>query len=271
MVIDFHTHTINYDFFQPWFLDRIKETAGNFDNLRAEFSQANDFSRFLSECGIDFAVVMADHSEEVTGLCSNETVHSFCQDTDKLIPFCNINPLKEKDPVWKLRECVEKGFKGLKLYPTYQFFNMNDPVLYPLYELAQEIGMPVSYHTGISVFKGSRVKYGEPIHIDDVAVDFPDLKIIMAHSGRGTWYEQAALMAKLHKNVYMEISGLPARKLLTYFPDLERLQDKVVYGSDWPEITNIKKSIDTIKGLPISEEAKEKILGGNAKRLLGID
>jgi len=106
--------------------------------------------------------------------------------------------------------------------------------------------------------------------MDDVAVDFPDLVLVQSHCGRPIWYETATAMARLHKNVYMEVAGLPPQRLLTYFPELERLIDKVIYGSDWPGVPTIKENIPTIQGLPIREESKRKILGDNAARLLGL-
>jgi predicted TIM-barrel fold metal-dependent hydrolase len=163
------------------------------------------------------------------------------------------------------------GFRGVKLYPTYQQFYANDSRLYPLYAKAQEKGIPVMIHTGSSIFRGSRLKYGDPLYMDDVAVDFPELILLMAHSGRGFWYNRAYFLAKLHANVYMEISGLPPQKLLNYFPELERVADKVIFGSDWPGMPHIRRNIEAIRSLPLEEETKEKILGGNAARILGLD
>jgi hypothetical protein len=93
----------------------------------------------------------------------------------------------------------------------------------------------------------------------------------MAHSGRGFWYDRAYFLTRLHANIHMEVSGLPPQKLLTYFPELERVADKVIFGSDWPGMPHIKRNIELIRGLPLKEETKEKILGGNAARILGID
>jgi predicted TIM-barrel fold metal-dependent hydrolase len=142
--------------------------------------------------------------------------------------------------------------------------------MYPLYAKAQELGIPILVHTGSSVFKGARIKFGDPLHLDDVAIDFPELKLLLAHGGRPFWYEQAFWMAQRHANVYLEISGLPAKNLLTYFPRLESLADKVVYGSDWPGYPYIRRNIEAINALPMSEQAKEKILGDNAAGLLGM-
>jgi len=163
-----------------------------------------------------------------------------------------------------------RSWRGLKLGPTYGHFYPNDAVLYPAYAVAQEKGIPVLVHTGTSVFKGSKLKYGAPLLLDEIAVDFPDLVIVQAHSGRGFWYDQAFTLARYHQNVYMELAGLPPHKLFIYFPQLERLADKVLFGSDYPGVPSLRGNIEAIRALPLSEEAKEKILGGNARRLLGV-
>jgi predicted TIM-barrel fold metal-dependent hydrolase len=177
----------------------------------------------------------------------------------------------ENNPARALEELVMKrGFKGLKLYPTYQYFYPNDNKLYPLYSMAQELGVPIMFHTGSSVFKGARIKYGEPLYFDDLAVDFPDLDILMVHSGRGFWYDQAFFLTKLHPNLYMEIAGLPPQRLLSYFPEFERNADKIIYASDWPGVPDLIGNIQQIRDLPLSEASKQKILGLNAARILRL-
>jgi len=189
-----------------------------------------------------------------------------------LLPFASLNPYIEGDLASRLEQLVlQQGFRGIKLYPVYQHHYTNDPRLYPLYARAQELGIPALVHTGSSAFKGARIKYGDPLHLDDVAIDFPKLNLLMAHGGRPFWYEQAFWMARRHPNVYLEISGLPGRKLLEYFPRLEEIAEKVVYGSDWPGNPYLRRNIEAIHDLPLGFEAKQLILGGNAARLLGLE
>lgn len=226
--------------------------------------------KMLHTNGVDYGIVLTEISPITTGIITNEAVLEFCRGHEALIPFANINPFMVANAAEELERCVlEMGFKGLKLYPTYQGFYANDNMVYPLYAKAQELDIPVMIHTGSSIFKGARLKYGDPLWVDDVAEDFPDLVLIQAHSGRGFWYGRAFLLARLHRNVHMEIAGLPPKKLLEYFPDLERNADKIIFGSDWPGLPSIQANIEAVRSLPISEETKAMILGGNVARILG--
>lgn len=271
-IIDFHIHPVNYEYYGESALEWIKSLHADKD--WQDFSLVNsdpiNFVRFLKENSIDYGVVMAELCPAVTGTCSNEYVLQFCKGQDSLIPFASINPYLTGNLRKELQLLVEVGFRGLKLYPTYQYFYPNESFLYPLYAKAEELQIPVMFHTGSSIFKGARLKFGDPLFLDDVAVDFPGLNIILVHGGRGFWYDRAFFLARLHDNVYMEVAGLPPQKLMDYFPELERIAGKVIFGSDWPGVTDLRANIEAIRQLPLSESAKEKILGGNAFKLLKI-
>ncbi len=273
LVIDFHVHAPLYETYTPSALTWITSQQGiSEQEYREKYANPQVTIDCLRENGVDYAVFMAELSPIATGSCSNEYVAKFCEGQEMLFPFASINPYLHNRPGAELDYWVsERGFKGVKLYPTYQYFYPNDRMMYPMYAKAQELGIPVMVHTGSSVFKGARMKYGDPIYIDDIAVDFPDLNILMVHSGRGFWYDRAFFLARLHENVYMEIAGLPPSRLLTYFPELERNADKIIFGTDWPGLNSIAENIETIRSLPISEEAKDKILGLNAARILKIE
>ena len=272
-VIDFHIHTVFYEQYNDSPLAWVKNMHGN-EKWEKYYSQYRDpglFCEFLQQCGIDYGVVIAELTPAVTGICPNEDILAFCRGRSSLIPFGSINPFMTVNMASELSRLVEMGFRGLKMYPTYQHFYPNDNYLYPLYAMAEKLQIPIMFHTGSSVFKGARLKYGDPLYFDDVAIDFPELKIILVHGGRGFWYDRASFLSRLHENVYVEIAGLPAQKLLDYFPELEKISDKVLFGSDWPGLPDLKKNIETIRNLPLSQEAKEKILGGNAAKLLKIE
>ncbi|NIN63460.1 MAG: amidohydrolase family protein [Anaerolineae bacterium] len=272
-VIDFHFHVTTADEYTDWFLNWLRDYAGEdtLAHLRHVLSSPQAMLEYLDEQGIDYAVALAETNPLSTGTSPNDRVAEFCQDSERLIPFANVNPFVTTDLVSELQRCVsDLGVRGLKLYPTYQHFYASDTRLYPLYAEAERLGVPIMVHTGSSVFRGARLKYGDPLHLDDVVVDFPELTIIMAHSGRGFWYEAAFFLAQLHPNIYMEVTGLPPQKLPNYFPNLERNADKIIFGSDWPAVTDIKGNIATVRSLDITEESKDAILGGNAVRVLGL-
>ena len=270
--IDFHVHMGVYTYHHPWVTEWMMQTHSvGYEDYINRYNDPGAFEEFLSIEGVDYACVLAELSHITTGVCTNEQVRDFCRGRSRLIPFCDVNPYIFTNLGDELRHKVEdEGFRGLKLYPTYQHYYLNDQRMYPLYQAAQELGIPVLIHTGSSIFKGSRIKYGNPLHLDDVAVDFPNLKLVMAHSGRGFWYEKAFFLSKMHANIYMEVAGLPPSKLLTYFPELARNTDKVIFGSDWPGMPNIGRNMDAISKLPIPAEGIENILGGNAAKLLRL-
>ncbi len=274
MVIDFHLHVTRAEEYNEWFLEWMKRLYGarGLDQLRTVLASPEGLLRYMDDQGIDYVVALAETNTMVTGVSTNDHVAEFCRGNDRLIPFGNINPYVTFNQVAELERCIsELGIKGLKLYPTYQHFYPNDNRLFPLYERAQELSIPVMVHTGSSVFPGSLMKYGDPLLLDEIAVFFPELKIIQSHAGRGFWYDRAFFLAGLHENVYMDITGLPPQNLLKYFPDLERNANKIIFGSDWPGIIDIKANVRAIMELPISTSTKAKIVGENAAVVLGIE
>lgn len=255
---------------RPWTVEYVVKSSGQeMEHLSRVMASPDLLLEMLHDNGVDCAVVLTEMSPITTGVISNEAVAEFCRGQEALIPFANINPFLVGNAAQEAERYVrEMGFRGLKLYPTYQGFYANDSMLYPLYAKAQELGIPVVIHTGSSIFSGARLKYGDPLYIDDVAVDFPELSLIQAHGGRGFWYDRAFFLTRLHRNVYLDVAGLPPHKLLEYFPELEKNADKIIFGSDWPGLRSIGQNIGAIRSLPLADDIKAKILGENAARLL---
>jgi predicted TIM-barrel fold metal-dependent hydrolase len=283
MIIDFHFHLSRPEHELPGVMEWIRSNfPGDIDAFMEEVLTPQGLRRYLQANDIDIAIGLAEVSPITTGWASNEYVGEFCAEANafsdpasgprgRLVPFASINPYIVNDIAAELVRLVEEmNFGGIKVYPTYHHHYPNEARLYPLYAKAQELGLPVLVHTGSSVFRGARIKYGDPLFLDDVAIDFPDLNILMAHSGRPFWYDHAFWMARQHPNVYMEVSGLPGKKLLDYFPRLEEISDKVVYGSDWPGNPDLRRNVNAVREMDISEEAKENILFDNAARILGL-
>lgn len=269
MIIDFHVHLAAREHLNPEaeaFCDSFWRERGDWDALLTP----EGIDAYLASEGVDYAVGLAEVSPLTTGVTTNEYLWQRFRASKRLLLFANPNPSTTRSLDDEIRRLARLGFRGVKLYPTYQHFYPNDARLYPLYGACQELGLPVMVHTGSSIFPGARIKYGDPVHLDDVAVDFPGLNVLLVHGGRGFWYDRAEFLAQLHPNVFLEISGLPPKNLLTYFPNLERLHRKVVFGSDWPGNPGIRRNVEQVRSLPLSSEAKAAVLGGNAARLLGL-
>ena len=269
-VIDFHVHVGLKEHWHDWVHAYQKSSDSAFYKRYEELIVSGKFAEYLKSHGIVKAVILPDICPITTGIVPNEYVLEFCEGHDVFVPFCTVNPSLTTHPEIEARKFIRRGARGIKLYPSYNHFYPNENRLYPLYSLAQEERLPILVHTGSSVFKGSKMKYADPIHLDDVAADFPDLVLLMAHGGRGIWYDRAFFLSRLHPHLYLEISGLPPKNLLNYFPDMKNNIDKFVYGSDWPAVKTISTNIESIKNLPLAEESIRKILYANAAEILGM-
>jgi uncharacterized protein len=195
-------------------------------------------------------------------------------DPSRLIAFGSVNPRFSRDAAGDTARVIDGGAKALKVHPPHQLFRANAyqdtlPALADVYRVAQDAGVPVTIHTGTSVFPGARSRFGDPMDIDDVAIDFPKLTILLAHGGRPLWMDAAFFVVRRHPNVHLELSGIPPAKLLEYFPRLEELSDKAVWGTDWPSpgIVSMRRNVEQFRSLPLSDAAKRKILYDNAARI----
>jgi predicted TIM-barrel fold metal-dependent hydrolase len=271
-VIDFHIHVLyKYD---DWTEEAHKIIRRYNPELYDDFENnisAGGILKAMDAAGIDYSVVLPEYAPLTHGTITNESVAAFCRHSERLVPFLSINPHLVTHPGRYLVKMADAfGFRGVKLIPTYNHFYPNTAELYPMYAEAERLGLPVLVHTGSSVFRGSKLKYGDPLLLDDVAVDFPDLNLVMAHGGRGFWYDRAAFLCRLHENLFIDLTGLPPANYLKYYPDFARITDKLVFGSDWPTAPDRRTNIDAIRALPVDDAAKENILGRTAATLLGI-
>ncbi len=223
-------------------------------------------------------VFTVDETLSGTVRLSNDAVLEFAaRNADVAIPFASLHPRRGPEGVREARRLIAAGARGLKLHPPSQEFYANDPVAYPLYEVFAEAKLPVVFHTGHSGFGagargggGVRLKFGDPMPIDDVAVDFPDLPIVMAHPSF-PWQDEA-LSICLHKpNVYIDLSGWSPKyfppSLVQYANTL--LKDKVLFGSDYPWLTPDRWLADFDK-VGFRDEVRPLILRDNAVHLLGL-
>ncbi len=272
-VIDAHMHLFNHEGFQ-----RLCAAAGHDTTLEhvLDSFQKNDI-----ELGIVMGSSRRGESDNVThpglfNLCGDVDLHRY--NYPDQIAFCvGVNPTgitPENSPAL-LREFAEalenKHALGLKIYAGYQHFYVSDPVYTPFYELAERYDVPVVIHTGDTASTTGKLRYSHPLTVDDVAVNFPRVRFVMAHFGN-PWMQDAAEVAKKNHNVYIDLSGLAVgrvdvenfcerykgyvehmRTWLAYLDDYSR----VMYGSDWP-LVNMGDYINLIARI-VPENAHEQV------------
>jgi uncharacterized protein len=229
----------------------------------------------------NIACVVFTVDEKLTGRpqVSNDAVVEFAaKNADIAIPFASLDPTRGAEAVHEARRLVASGaIRGLKLHPPLQQFWPNDRLAYPLYEVFAEARLPVLFHTGHSGIGtgmpgggGIRLKFGNPMPIDDVAVDFPDMPIILAHPSF-PWQDEAISIC-LHKpHVYIDLSGWSPKyfspTLIQYANTL--LKTKVLFGSDYPLLTPDRWLADFEK-IAVRDDVRPLILKENAMRLFGL-
>ena len=227
------------------------------------------------------AVIFTVDAEHATGhrRIPNEEVADACAaHDDVLIPFASVDPHRGRAGVREARRLVrDHGVRGFKFHPSLQGFAPDDRMAYPLYEAIEELGVPALFHTGqtgigagVPGGGGIRLRYSNPMLVDDVAVDFPGLTIILAHPSF-PWQDEALAVATHKPLVHIDLSGWSPK----YFPpQLVRyantlLKDKVMFGSDYPVLTPDRWLAD-FAALDIKPDVRPRILKDNAARLLGL-
>ena len=211
-------------------------------------------------------------------LSSEEIAEQAAAHADVLIPFGSVDPLTGEEAVRRARRLVEDhGVLGFKFHPSLQAFEPNDPAYRPLWSAIEELGVVALFHTGQTGIgaglpggRGIKLRYSDPMLLDDVAADFPDLTVVMAHPSV-PWVDEAISIATHKANVHIDLSGWSPK----YFPpQLVRqadslLKHKVLFGSDYPVLTPDRWLAD-FDQLQIKPEVRPLILKENAIRLLGL-
>jgi len=281
-VIDIHTHVNPLHMLNKGAEGLFRRQHGAFfDELREMVTNPDALLRYMDRNGVEKLGMVNYVAPDVIGFTpeANDWAAAYAHHApDRLIPFGSIHPrFCNNDLRAEVDRLVEMGIRALKIHPPHQLFYPNAyrdggefPELARVYERAEELGVPIMFHTGTSVFPLARNKYGHPMYLDDLLVDFPNLKIIMAHGGRPLWMNECFFLLRRSRNVYMDISSIPPHRLLDhYFPRLEEIADQVLFGSDWPGPgpKDIRLNVERFLALPLSDGAKRKILRENALKL----
>ena len=279
MIIDIHAHPLTKEvlelpgtkeLFQPYEAVFHRETKPiSLEQMIEGMDKARVAKTVL--CSINMETMMMDGLEGYK--VPNEIIaKAVSQYPDRFIGFACVDPRKGYLAIKELELAVrELGLVGLgELLPSNIELYPNDKLMYPLYEKVLELDIPIIVHSGQIFDPGTKLKYSNPIFVDDVARDFPSLKLIVAHFG-WPWMEETIAVVQRNPNVYFDISGWAPRhlpKLLLDYMD-GPLSDKALFGTDFPLIS-WERAVSELKDLPLKESTKEKVLGENAKRLLNL-
>ncbi|MCW4052107.1 MAG: amidohydrolase family protein [Candidatus Bathyarchaeota archaeon] len=237
--------------------------------------QLPEFINQMDEARIDKITLVNPAIKGIPVRPMNESVARLLEEYPKrFIGFAGFDPNNGAQAVQEIEYAVEDlGFSGIKTVASTLELDINDKAFYPCYAKAEELGIPILIHTGSVIIKGVRVKHVHPLMIDDVAFDFPDLRIICAHLG-GWQYMDTINMLLHHSNVFADISFWP---LNPFYVDIvpwslleKTVSDKILLGSDYPAGQTPKEAVEAAKKLPASESFREKILGKNASKMLGL-
>jgi predicted TIM-barrel fold metal-dependent hydrolase len=279
VAIDVHTHAWRSALQVDDAPTDSQEAMGRYFRYQPQHQTVPEMARMYRKLKMAFVVFTVDGEKGASRKITNEEVAELArQNSDVAIPFASINPHRGADGVRLARRLIEEyGVKGFKFHPSVQDFYPNDRMAYPLYEVIAQAKLPALFHTGQTGVGagtpgggGIRLKYSNPMLLDDVAADFPDMPIILAHPSF-PWQEEALSVATHKPQVYIDLSGWSPK----YFPPIlvqyanTLLKDKILFGSDYPVIDPQRWMAEFDK-LPIKPEVRPLILKQNAAKLLRL-
>ncbi|HEX9397722.1 MAG TPA: amidohydrolase family protein, partial [Burkholderiales bacterium] len=243
VAIDVHTHAWKSALQVGDAPSESQEAMGRYFRYQPQHQTVPEMAEMYRKLKMGFVVFSVDSPKETKKITNEEVAELAHQHADVAIPFASVDPHRGKTGVRLAKKLIkEYGVKGFKFHPSVQEFSPNDRLAYPLYEAIAEAKLPAIFHTGQTGVGagtrgggGVRLKYAQPMLLDDVAVDFPDMPIILAHPSF-PWQEEALSVATHKPQVYIDLSGWSPK----YFPPIlvqyanTLLKDKVLFGSDYP-------------------------------------
>jgi predicted TIM-barrel fold metal-dependent hydrolase len=228
------------------------------------------FDALMQTQGVAVALLFAEYSPRATGI----------QPADDLLPIIeynperfrlvvNVNPEVHEDPAKEASRQLDLGAVAVKIHPVHGGFRPDSPRLQGVYQLCADRQVPLITHTGPSIFPGSTPETGDPKLLGRTAEAFPDTQIVLAHGGRGHWYQDAADMAVRYPNLWLDLAGLPPKRLPAYYEgfDLAQLARKWIFGTDWPGVPGIAANATAIAGLGLPPDVLSGVLAGNARHV----
>ena len=270
MLIDAHLHPARLPTLKPAWTDWARQFGQpGWQDVYDEEGMVipGAFDALLESEGVDRAILLCEYSPRVTGIQPAEELLPIIKHNPARFAFlANVNPHLHYPVADELTRQLAMGAAGLKVHPVHAGISAADPMLYPAYQVCAADDLPVVVHCGTSSFPGSDNSLASPERLLPVLRDFPGLTIVLAHGGRGWWYDAAASLALLHENVWIELSGLPPQRLPSYYArfDLRRLARKFIFATDWPGVPGIARNARAIAALDLGDDVLAGVLAGNA-------
>ncbi|MGW0193939.1 amidohydrolase family protein [Nonomuraea sp. NPDC003201] len=249
------------DFGEDGLLENVWEADGKPSAARLD-------ELFVAQ-GVDVALLLCEYSPKATGMQAFEDLLPIVEHNPvRFRPVANVNPHLHFPLAAEVRRQLDLGAAALKLHPVHGGFRCDDAALYPAYHVLEERGVPLVVHCGTSSFPGAANENADPAFLIPVIRDFPGLNVVLAHGGRGWWYDAAAFLALSNDTVWLELSGLPPKRLPEYYAkfDLVRLARKWIFGTDWPGVPGIAANARAVTGL-VPDEVARAVLAGNAAKV----
>lgn len=277
-ITDIHVHIQPWNMLKPEVRARMAEGRQDYAELESMMHDPGVVLRRMDEAGITRIGIINYVSPTLMGFTTevNPWVAALARHSpERLIPFGGVDP-RGRRPAEQVERLRELGVRAIKLHPPHQEIAANayregQSGLAEIYGRAEELGLPVMVHTGTSVFPGARNVYADPLPLDDVGVDFPELTVILAHLGRPLFADASFFLLRRHSHFYGDVSGIPPRGLLRYFPRLPEVADKLLWGTDWPGpmVPGMRENLEDFLALDLDDQVRRKVLQDNADRLFG--
>lgn len=276
-LIDVHLHAARLPTLKPAWRQWARDFGGTavIEQVYDEHGSVvpSRFSQYLDGEGVDIALVIAEYSPKATGIQPIEDLLPLADHRPGQVRvIANVNPHLHYPVDEELQRQLDLGAVALKVHPVHAGIAANDRALYPAYALCQSVGIPVVLHSGTSTFPGSMNSYADPVLLDEVLRDFPRLDLVLAHGGRGWWYDAAAFLALTNEHVWIELSGLPPSRLRDYYArhNWDRLTRRMIFATDWPGVPGIAKNARAVAQLCPDDTVADLVLAGNAARVYNL-
>ncbi|MFI5179925.1 MAG: amidohydrolase family protein [Thermoanaerobaculia bacterium] len=281
-VFDAHLHVGPNDQLKERARRALLQGRDDADLVRRIGISADELLRTMDAEGIARAALITAVSPEVMGLTDsvNPWIANYVEGhRDRLVPVGGIHPRHARDVAGEMKRLFDDYRLGaIKVHPPHMELAANAyrtdcPALADVYRLAGEAHRPVLIHTGTSIFPGARNVYADPMACDDVAIDFPATTFVLCHAGRPLWYDTAFFLVRRHPNVWLDISGIPPKRLLEALPRLADVADRILWGTDWPSmgVRSMRRNVEEFLALPLLDAVRRKILFENAAKLFPVD